>query len=299
MTAENNGTDAPPEGDDPFAYLYRQDGGDGSAQQQSGVPRRSHSYNEVRPVGERQYAERPRPNAHYAAPETMPGGRAAARQHSASAAQPPPPNGGRGGRNHNGLLIGAIAVVAAVVVGIGAAVVFNNDSDVQANPDNKPSASGGTGQQKKPGSGDAGKKMPTGLPKENAAGLQLGGGAVTASDVPGATSPGGVYVTGLNTPGASATWATKVSKPGSYKLYAKYAVPGKNMHLSLSVNGKPHATGMNMENYTGAPEGAWDKSWTHTFAIVTLDEGANTLKMSCGAGDQCDVNLDRVWLQPA
>ncbi|MGH3324801.1 MAG: hypothetical protein ACRDOV_10335, partial [Streptomyces sp.] len=56
MTAENDGTGATPAGDDPFAYLYRQQGGDGSTAPtapQPGAPRRS--YSQVHTVGERQY----------------------------------------------------------------------------------------------------------------------------------------------------------------------------------------------------------------------------------------------------
>lgn len=302
MTAENNGTDAAPEGDDPFAYLYRQEGGDGStAQQYANAPRRS--YNQVRAVGERQYGERPQPNAHYAAPETMPGGRAAARQNGHGA--PPPPNGGHGGhgsngrrgggRNHNGLLIGAIAVVAAVVVGIGAAVVFNSDGKADDKADAKPGASAGPSQKKQGAKGE-GQKTPQGLPKENAAKLQLAGGPTTTNQVPGAKSPGGNYVTGFNTPGASATWSVNVDKPGKYRLYAQYGVPGKDMHLSLAVNGRPHQTGVSMKNYAGAPEGDWAKGWQNTWSLVDLDKGTNTLKMSCESGDQCDVNLDQVWL---
>ncbi|WP_369696753.1 hypothetical protein [Streptomyces sp. XD-27] len=129
MTAGNNGSDTP-ENDDPFAYLYRQEGEpSGQAQQgpagaaaprtggygypgpgtgtphQPGVPRTS--YNHVRAVGERTYGQQVpsqhaqhgygqqgapqgspqgygqpgynqpgygQQNAHYAAPETLPGG---------------------------------------------------------------------------------------------------------------------------------------------------------------------------------------------------------------------------------
>ncbi|MCI0383666.1 carbohydrate-binding protein, partial [Streptomyces sp. CNQ085] len=94
MTAGNNGSGTP-ENDDPFAYLYRSEGGTGgdagAAAPQPGVPRTS--YNHVRAVGERRYGgqqgqqqgppphqpQQPphQPSAHYAAPETVPGGRAA------------------------------------------------------------------------------------------------------------------------------------------------------------------------------------------------------------------------------
>ncbi|MGW8374305.1 carbohydrate-binding protein [Streptomyces sp. ODS28] len=307
MTAENNGTDAP-EGDDPFAYLYRQDGGDGSTaqQQHANVPRRS--YNQVRAVGERQYGgqqygERPQPNAHYAAPETMPGGRAAARQGPPA----PPPNGhgahgghgggGRrgGGRNHNGLLIGALAVVAAVVIGIGTAVVFNNDGNAQDKAGGEPSKSPKQTQQQS--SKDQAKQDPKALPKEDAAKLRLAGGPTTASDEPGAKAAGGTYVTGFNKPGAAATWTVKVDKPGQYRLYTQYATPGKDMHLSLAVNGRPHQTGMDMKNYMNTSDGDW-KGWQNSWSLVQLNKGVNTLKLSCGDGDKCDVNLDQVWIGP-
>ena len=67
MTAENNGTGPAPGGDeDPFAYLYRQEGSTGATAQQPGVPRRS--YNQVRAVGERQYGGAP-PQAPAAPPQ--------------------------------------------------------------------------------------------------------------------------------------------------------------------------------------------------------------------------------------
>lgn len=152
MTAGNNGASTP-EDDDPFGYLY-EDGQASGAQSprqggygypgpvsQPGVPRTS--YNQVRTVGERQYGQQvPQqqpyggqqqaqyggPNAQYAAPETYPGGGPTAHV---------PVQGGRGrsggpgsgGPNTKGLLIGAIAVVAVVLVGIGVAMITNNGKD--------------------------------------------------------------------------------------------------------------------------------------------------------------------------
>lgn len=299
MTAENNGTGAAPEGDDPFAHLYRQEGGDGSTapQHQPGVPRRS--YNQVRTVGERQYGQRPQPNAYYQAPETMPGGRAATRQ-----GPPPPPNGGghgggrggRGGRNHNGLLIGAIAVVAAVVVGIGAAVVFNSDTGAQA--DNKPGASSGTSEQKKQ-SQDTGQKTAAGLPKEDASKLLLDGGASTMKEVPGAKAAGGTYVGNFNKPGAKVTWDVKAPHAGDYRLYVQYSSAGEDANATLSVNGTPNPQPLGMKNFTGAPKGDWEKGWMNTWAPVTLTGGDNKLEISCGDGNQCNAIIDQVWLGKA
>ncbi|MDT0544071.1 CBM35 domain-containing protein [Streptomyces lonegramiae] len=315
MTAGNNGSDAP-ENDDPFAYLYRSEGGQGgesgsapraggygypgpAAPQQPGVPRTS--YNHVRAVGERTYGQQnqqgqqgqqgqqiPNQQAHYAAPETLPGGGGSRRA---------APSRGAGGRgpNNKGLLIGAIAVVAVVVVGIGIAMITNNgdDKDDKAGPTNSPTASASAEPSETPGAS----KDPSELPSEDAWGLRLEGGAGPATDIPGAKGEGGKYVGGLNTPGASVTWNVDVAKAGPYRVYARYGVPGENQSLSLTVNGERSTRPINMENFIpDAKKGDWEKSWTSTWSLVNLKEGANTVKVSCEAGDKCEVILDQLWL---
>ncbi|OEV04965.1 hypothetical protein [Streptomyces oceani] len=308
MTADNNGTGASRD-DDPFAYLYRPEGGgtDGAGSAyQAGASRRS--ANQVRAVGERQFGGQAgaqqfpqqaapgegQPNAHYAAPEVMAGGRAALRQQGGGA------HGSRGGGgNRTGLLAGAVAVVAAVVLGIGAAMYFNGGEEEQgAHGDASPSASEETKRppKDKP-SGDA-KPTPADLPKEDAAALRLGGEARVARDIPGAKGKDGTYVAGMENPGASAQWTADVEKAGKYWFYVQYGVPGTDQHLSLSVNDKPHATGLDMKNHADAKKGDWENGWTYTYAFVQLDEGSNTFTISCGDGDKCDVNLDQVWLAP-
>ncbi|MEU7317270.1 hypothetical protein [Streptomyces sp. NPDC007083] len=344
MTAENNGTGAAPEGgdDDPFAYLYRQEGGaqQPAPGQQPGVPRRS--YNQVRAVGERQYgygypqqtqqaqqqgsgygypqqgsgygypqqqsgygypqqpgygaSQQPpppqhQPSPHYAAPETMPGGRAAARQQGGP---------GRGGRNRTGLLVGAIAVVAAVVIGIGAAIVFNDDADEpQARDTGSSQQDEGQGQDE--GDGDKEKKdqepASKKLPKEDAASLRLGGGATAATDVAGAKGQGGAYVGGMNQPGSSATWKLKdIPEGGKYTLHVRYGVPGKDADATLTVNGKPESRPLRMKNFSGAKEGDWEHGWQNTWSNIQLQKGQNSVKISCEEGNKCEVNLDQVWL---
>ncbi|MCT2592777.1 hypothetical protein LHJ74_23165 [Streptomyces sp. N2-109] len=332
MTAENNGTGTP-EGDDPFAYLYRQEGGgsDGAAAQQPthqpGVPRRS--YNQVQAVGERQYGgaqqqyqgqphqqqyqQQPgaqHPNAHYAAPETMPGGRAAMRQPGGGRGGAPGGGRGRGGGNRNGLLIGAVAVVAAVVMGIGAAMIFNDGGDAAEGAEAGESASappaddaGGDKGEKK-GKKDTGEdknadSKPGTPPKEDAATLRLEGDAHLEDTVPGAKGKGGNYVAGMNKPGSAARWDAQLDEGGTYNLYVRYSVPGEDMNLSLAVNGKPHATGLSMKNYAKAPKGDWEKGWTYTYSTVQIKKGSNTFAISCGQGDSCNVNLDQVWLKRA
>ncbi|MFI6768706.1 CBM35 domain-containing protein [Streptomyces sp. NPDC050355] len=299
MTAGNNGADTP-ENDDPFAYLYRSEGGqdgapgsagDGAAARQPGVPRTS--YNQVRAVGQRQYGQQAQQqvtygqqNASYAAPETLPGGE---RTRTVPAA-------GRGGhepRRRNGLLIGAVAVVAVVCIGIGVAMLTNNRGDKNSGNAGKP---GPTAAESVKPDKPTSKPKPGELPKEDAGSLRLDGGASTAKDIPGARSSGGTYVAGMNTPGASTTWTVDVEKAGQYKLYVGYGVPGKDANLTLNVNGKADSRPINLGNFAHAPEGAWDKGWTKTWSLVQLNQGTNTIKLSCESGNQCDANLDQIWL---
>ncbi|MFG2135353.1 carbohydrate-binding protein [Streptomyces sp. NPDC048650] len=298
MTAGNNGADTP-ENDDPFAYLYRSDGGEGGAPgsaagggtaRQPGVPRTS--YNQVRAVGERQYGgQQAQPaygkqNAHYAAPETLPGNE---RTRSA-----PVPDYQEPRRSRNGLLIGAVAVVAVVCIGIGVAMLTNTKDDTSGAA-NDPGPTAGGSQD--PGRSPAPKPSQGELPKQDAGSLRLDGGATTAKDIPGARSANGTYVAGMNTPGASASWSVDAPKAGAYKLYVDYGVPGKDANLTLTVNDKADPRPISMKNFAGAQEGAWDKGWTETWSIVQLNKGTNTVKLSCESGNQCDVNLDRVWLK--
>ncbi|MEW1656909.1 carbohydrate-binding protein [Streptomyces sp. NPDC093707] len=294
MTAGNNGADTP-ENDDPFAHLYRSEGGEGGAgsgagaARQPGVPRTS--YNQVRTVGQRQYGNQQGPqaygrqNAHYAAPETLPGGGDRPRQ-----APAPEPRRGR-----NGLLIGAVAVVAVVCIGIGAAMLTNNTNNTSDNAGDKPgpTAADTVRPSEKPSQD---KPTPGKLPKDDAGALRLDGGAVTAKDIPGARTASGSYVTSLNKPGASATWTLDVEAAGQYKFWVGYGVPGKDANLTLNVNGQALTRPISLSNFAHAPEGAWDKGWTKSWSYVQLNKGTNTLKLSCENGNQCDVNLDQVWL---
>lgn len=333
MTAGNNGSDTP-ENDDPFAYLYRSEGDQGgqggqggqsgsartggygypgpAGRQQPGVPRTS--YNHVRAVGERNYGQQipnqqpqgygqqgqqgygqqgqqgyGQQNAHYAAPETLPGGN--------GPRQPAPaPRGGGRGPNSRGLLIGAVAVVAVVVVGIGVAMLTNggDKKDQGDQAGGKPTSASSVEPSDKP---EPSKKPGGKLPKEDAANMSLGGGAAPASDVKGAKGEGGRYVGGLNSPGSSATWNVDVNQAKAYKLYVRYGVPGEDQSLSLKINGKKSARPISMKNFSNAPKGDYEKGWTYSWSIVQLSQGSNTITLSCDDGDKCDVNLDQMWLK--
>lgn len=326
MTAGNDGASTP-EDDDPFGYLYA-DGQSGGAQQrrtggygypgpaaQPGVPRTS--YNQVRTVGERQYGQQQvppqgqygqqpqygqtagygqqggahgSPNPHYAAPETQGGG---------PVRQGPPgqQRGGRGrGPNTRGLLIAAVAVVAAVVIGIAVALLTSEDGDGKPDAGGASNTAGQAPSQQPSNAPSAAPTAPGGaLPEADASTLQLGAPAAVADSVPGAKANGGQYVTMAGT-GASATWTVTVPKKGDYTLSIDYGVPGKDESLSLSVNGQDRGS-INMSNFAKADAGDWAKGWTNTFSYVTLDKGSNTIAISCQQGDQCDVNLDTVALK--
>ena len=320
MTPGNNGASTP-EDDDPFGYLY-EDGQAAGAQPPSGggygYPG---SVNRVRPVGERQYGgqqaaaptaqyqqqpygqtvpqQQPygaQPNAHYQAPETFPGGPPAGQQ-------PPSYNNGGGngrgrGPNTKGLLIGAIAVVAAVVIGISVAMMNGNDDNkTNDQAGSTPSASSSASSSPSPSS-SAGDEAE--LPKIDAKALLLGGGAVTASDVDGAKAAGGVYVSGFNAVGASVTWnMSGLAKSGNYRLYVNYGVPGKDATATLTINGTAQTRPLNLGNFAKASAGDYEKGWTETWASVQLNKGSNTVKISCEQGNQCDVNFDQLYLVKA
>ncbi|MFI2642698.1 carbohydrate-binding protein [Streptomyces sp. NPDC018610] len=310
MTPGNNGASTP-EDDDPFGYLYA-DGQANGAQPPSGGYGYPGSVNRVRTVGQRQYGQQGQqpstapygqvpqqqgvygqPNAHYAAPETLPGG-----------AQPPGQQQGRGGGGGNGrrgpntkgLLIGAVAVVAAVVIGIGVTMMGDKDDDKAGGKtgDATPTA----GQSASPSPSSSSSVAPDGeLPKIDAKALALGGGAATASSVKGAQADGGVYVTNFNNVGASVTWTVNgIPEDGKYTVNLGYDVPGKDGTATLTVNGNPSDQPVKLKNWANAPAGDYEKGWTKTYNYVQLNKGTNTIKISCEQGNQCDANLDQLWL---
>ncbi|WP_030941287.1 CBM35 domain-containing protein [Streptomyces sp. NRRL S-646] len=312
MTSGNNGASTP-EDDDPFGYLYA-DGQANGAQPPSGGGGYGYpgSVNRVRAVGQRQYGQPAQPqqtaaygqvpqqqggygqpNAHYAAPETQPGGGVP------TAPQQPAYGGGGGGRrgpNTKGLLIGAVAVVAAVVIGIGVAMMNGNSKDDKAGGGSSGTPS--TSQSSKP-SQSASSSASAELPKTDAKDLQLGGGATTASDVKGAKADGGAYVTGFNNVGASITWTVDIQKAGSYRLYVQYSIPAVDANATLTVNGKPNQQPLGMKNFIKSSNTDLAKNWQNTWAPVTLTKGSNTLTVSCGQGNQCNALIDQLWVQPS
>ncbi|MET9786036.1 carbohydrate-binding protein [Streptomyces canus] len=316
MTSGNNGASAP-EDDDPFGYLYA-DGQANGAQPPSGggygygYP---NSVNRTRSVGQRQYGQQQapaapngpygqvpqqpgqsgytQPSAHYAAPETFPGG-------APTSQQPMPGYSGGGGRsggpNTKGLLIGAIAVVAAVVIGIGIAMAGGDDNDKAGGSGASPTPS--TSQSSEPSASSSGDADAKELPQIDAKALNLGTGVTTASDVEGATADGGVYVSGLNQTGASVTWnVSGIPKSGTYTLFAHYSTADEDQSMTLTVNGKEFGSKVNFGNFAHAKDGDFAKGWTKTYVWPSLNKGTNTISVSCQDGDKCNILLDQFWLK--
>ncbi|AKJ12383.1 carbohydrate-binding protein [Streptomyces incarnatus] len=303
MTPGENGPSTP-EDDDPFGYLYA-DGQARGAQPPSGGYGYPNSVSRVRAVGERQYGQQQapygqqpgvpqqpgaygQPNAHYQAPETLPGGAPTTRQ-------PAHPAPGRRGPNTKGLLIGAIAVVAAVVIGIGVSMLNDNSDDKTNNQaGNTPTQS----QSSEPSPSGSSSAAPGELPKTDASALQLGPGVTTASAIKGSQAKGGTYVTGFNHVGATVTWTVNnVEKAGTYRLYVRYGIPGVDANATLVVNNKAQSRELRMSNFGGGtPVGDWEKGWKTTWGIVNLDKGTNTIQIACQDGNQCNANLDQLWL---
>ncbi|MFG2111146.1 CBM35 domain-containing protein [Streptomyces sp. NPDC048718] len=328
MAAGNDGAKTP-EDDDPFGYLYAdgqaagaqppQGGGYGypGPMSQPGVPRTS--YNQVRTVGERQYgahAQQPpmpqqqgqpqgqgygQPHPQYAAPETYAGGPGGQRPGIPQQHQPGGYDGGGSGRGPNtrGLLIGAVAVVAVVVLGIAAAVISNrgNENDTAGGGDTTTApTSAPTEATEAPTSvPSTDTTAETELPKQDAATLKLAGSAVLAKDVQGAQGDGGAYVAGFNQPGASVTWKANMPKGGQYHLTVRYTIPAVDANATLTVNGKANSSPIGLKNFVKSSDPNLEKNWQTTWAPVTLQKGENEIKISCEDGNQCDVLLD--WLE--
>ncbi|MDD9377219.1 CBM35 domain-containing protein [Streptomyces sp. ZAF1911] len=330
----NNGANQP-EDDDPFGYLYEdgqaagatppgQGGGYGypgpGAGGQPGVPRTS--YNQVRTVGDRpQRGQRgpvpyqqgpqqqpPAYQAQYQAPEALQAGgygvppQQQPPQYTQSVPLPGSGGGhGGGGSSRKGMLIAAVAVVAAVAIGIGAAVIFGKKDDADknkntANSGQSPSAPAPNTPSGQP-SGSAPVDAP--LPKGDAggSGMVISGGAALSNAVPGAKSASGQYVGNFTQQGAAVTWTLDLPKEGTYRLYVRYGIPGEDANATLAVNGKPNTSPLNMRNFANSPKGDWEKGWQTTWGQVTLTKGSNTIKLSCEAGNKCQVNIDQLWLQ--
>ncbi|MFD9368971.1 CBM35 domain-containing protein [Streptomyces sp. NPDC060020] len=331
-TPANNGPHGganKPEDDDPFGYLY-EDGqaagatppGQGGAYgypgpgvgghsgAQPGVPRTSH--HQVRTVGERRNggqrgqvpAQQPPYQAQYQAPEALQAGgygvpqQPQAPQHQTQAISHSGGHGSGGGSSRRGLLIAAVAVVGAVVIGIGAALAFGDKDKDKKGQDQANGGQQSAAPQTPSSAPPSTKPSEAALPKGEAAGsgMSITGGAALQNTVPGSKSSGGQYVGNFNQTGAALTWTVDIPTAGEYTLFVNYAVPGKDAKATLTVNGQTPTQSLNLANFSKAEAGAWDKGWTRTFAWINLKKGSNAMKISCEAGNQCEAIFDQLEL---
>ncbi|MFI1924536.1 carbohydrate-binding protein [Streptomyces sp. NPDC020377] len=308
MTSGNNGASTP-EDDDPFGYLYADGQANGAQPPSGGGYGYPNSVSRVRAVGERQYGQQQtaqygqpptmpqqgtygQPNAHYAAPENFGGG-------GPSTGRQPAQNGGGRGPNTKGLLIGAVAVVAAVVIGIAVAMANGDDGSDDNKASDQPATSASASASPSPSESAGDDENKAEIPPVDAKALNLGGSAALASDVEGAQAAGGVYVGNLNQVGNSVTWTVNgVPSDGTYTLFAHYSVPGEDQAMTLTVNGKTFGSKFPLKNYAKGPAGDFVKGWTTSYTYPTLTKGTNTLTLSCQDGDKCNVLLDQLWVKP-
>ncbi|WP_225845464.1 CBM35 domain-containing protein [Streptomyces sp. HPF1205] len=326
MTAGHDGT---PENDDPFAYLYRSDGGEqpdpaqyqgqGPGQATPRVPRTS--YNQVQRVGERRVPQPgagqqggygyPQQQGGYGYPQQQYGQQQGygqeqpygTREYTAPQQQPPGGGGRRGYQdgppapNRKGLLIAAVAVVAAVAIGITVAVVNGSgDSGKKNTADTHPTTAPATSTAPSTQPTPSAAPTPFASKPVDAATLTLAGGAQTSTQWPGANAAGGTYVDHMTAVGASATWNVTVPEDGPYTLFISYGNAGADANLTLVVNGTPRTDPVNLRNYGHYTD--WSKAWdNHTYNWLNLKKGPNTLTLACGPNQQCGVNLDQVWLK--
>lgn len=74
-------------------------------------------------------------------------------------------------------------------------------------------------------------------------------------------------------------------------------MPGADQSMTLTVNGKTFGSKLSMKNYADAADGDFAKGWTKTYAWPSLNKGTNTITLSCGDGDSCNVLLDQFSLK--
>lgn len=188
-----------------------------------------------------------------------------------------------------------------VVIGIVAAILFSGDGETSdVSGDSSPSATadpgdGGKKGEKEKNGDDKPSEDPEALPTSAASELTLGGGAVVGEDPK--VSDEGPYVHGFLRPGPSVSWTPEVPEAGQYYLYVRYSVPGKDADMTLTVNGEAQTRPLNMANFAGAENKDWLSGWTHTYAIVQLDEGANDISISCESTNKnCQSAIGEVFL---
>ncbi|WP_052442439.1 CBM35 domain-containing protein [Streptacidiphilus neutrinimicus] len=300
MTAENNGV---PEDDDPFAYLYRaengEEGGAAPTQPMPGVPRTS--YQQATQVGRVQYGQsgyggqqgygqqqgaygqqqgygQPQGGGYSGVPHQgqppVGGGRAAAR------------SGGGSGGTSRGVMIGGVAVVAAVAIGIGMAL-FNGGNGGKNNAGSGGSISASTAPT---GSSSASASAATTLPGVTDASTMILNGTAPVTTPAGAKSAGGKSVPITNGQ-QSIGWKVNIPTAGQYYVHIRYNNPGGNSSDLLLVNGQKSRQ-TDFRNYGGTDP---SQTWFHTYNQPDLPAGPVTITIQ-GVDGQPPVDIDQMTI---
>ncbi len=185
----------------------------------------------------------------------------------------------------------------AVVLGIGAAILFSGgeDESPEAGGDATPTGSedGNGGGEDEPTEEPTDEETePGGLPVAELADVQLSNGAALASDIPGARSADGQYISIQGKPDSAVTWTFDFTgEPGTYRLYTGYSTITDGQSMAFSVNGTQRNDPVDMKDWATASD-EWDTSWVSTYNLVELREGQNTVQMTCSGS--CDVIIDQL-----
>lgn len=286
----------PPQQQAPAGYGYPQQqapAGYGYPQQQQQAPSGGYGYPQQQGHPQQQTQQQGYPQQQYAPDPQQPPGQPPTGRRSAG-------GGGAGGRqggdtpNRKGLLIAAVAIVAAVAIGIAFAMTNGSGSgDKQAD---KPSSPPVTSAQPTQTTPSAAPPAPFDSKMVDASTLPLAGGAQQSTQWPGAAAANGQYVDHMTQVGAGVTWTVTVPKDDTYTFFTYYGNAGADATLTLTVNGKPRTDPVKLLNYGHYTD--WQKAWNnHTYSYVDLKKGSNTLQLSCQPGNQCGVNLDQLRLK--
>jgi alpha-glucosidase (family GH31 glycosyl hydrolase) len=124
----------------------------------------------------------------------------------------------------------------------------------------------------------------------------LSGGAELADDHAGSQSPAG-FVAGYTVQGSTATWTVLGAPAGAATVTIRYS-------NSVGLLGGPAPRTMSLvidgtsTQVTFQPTSSWD-DWASVSVPITLPAGSDALSLTCGSGDDCNINVDDVAVAPA
>lgn len=119
----------------------------------------------------------------------------------------------------------------------------------------------------------------------------LSGGAAMAANHDGYQSPAG-FVASYSAAGSSASWQVLGAPAGTATVAIRYANGGSaSRTMSLIVNGA-------VTQLTLPQTASWD-DWATVTEPVSLSAGTDTIAVTCGSSDTCNVNVDDIAVTAA